>query len=91
MNDKQCPFCGEEIHSVTLRRITPNVVACRTCGDKVLPILHSVNDSIVRQILEKQEEDDGSTLNHILIGMMDDELNVLVPEQDRRIMEQILR
>lgn len=83
-----CPFCHGEIHSITTRRLTPNLVACRTCGDKILPIIHQVEDSICNTILDKLDTDTDTTLTTVLRLMLDDELNIYVPtEDDRRRIE----
>lgn len=77
-----CPFCKGEIHSITTRRLTPDVIACRTCGDKILPILNQVSNELCASIVGKLDADEGITLSVVLRLMLDDELNIYVPDAD---------
>lgn len=80
--DKTCPFCEQPIFSVTTRRLTPDVIACRTCGDKILPILHAVSNDICNTILANLAADEGTLLTTVLRGMLDDELNIYVAQDN---------
>lgn len=82
MAGDSCPLCEGPMYSIMTRRLG-DIAICATCGDKVLPILNQVNNTIVEDIKSELVNHD-ATLSSVLRSMLDDQLNIYVMDDDVR-------